>query len=494
MKKYLFLCITCLICAHSVFSQVPAIRHPVVQPKEADSLDLALNAQKHGFRAGAMIFGLNMGVWAFDRYVRKADFSYINGTTIKNNFKEGFVWDNDAMPTNMFMHPFHGSLYFNSARSNGYSYWKSGLFALSGSLMWEMFMENEFPSTNDIIATPIGGMALGEVTFRMSDLIFDNRKTGGSRFGLEVAGFLVSPMRGITRLITGEAWRKRPTSGRHFGTPDISIDYSVGLRDLELQIPKIDNGLGIATDLDIEYGNRFDVDGAKPFDYFSINANINFFVSQPVLGQFNIIGRLVAKELVDNKKHYLSLGLYQHFDYYDSDTISIASAQTPYKFGTPASLGAGLLYKRKGVRKWDMDAYVHLNAIILGGTLSDYYKVDERTYNLASGYSAKLGVNYVYKQDKLALSFAYDMFQMFTWKGYPADVNWSEVNPKTFNAQGDRSKAILHVPSFLMDVKMYRNLYCTLALMNYTRKTAYKYYDNVYSTTSEGRLMMTYKF
>lgn len=493
MKKYLFLIIIYLLSAHSVLAQVPAIRRPVVQPKVADSLDIVLKSHKHGLRAGSTIFGLNMGVWAFDRYVRKADFSYINGTTIKNNFKEGFVWDNDAMATNMFMHPFHGSLYFNTARSNGFNFYQSGLFAFGGSLMWEMCMENEFPSTNDIIATPIGGLALGEVTYRMSDLIFDNRKTGGSRLGLEVAGFLVSPMRGITRLITGEAWRRSPTSGRHFGTPDISIDYSVGLRNLELEVPKLDQGLGIVTDLDIEYGSRFDVDDSKPYDYFSINANLNFLASQPVLGQFNIIGRLAAKELVDNKKHYLSLGFYQHFDYYDSDTISIASAQTPYKFGTPASFGAGLLYKRKGQRNWSMDAYTHLNAIILGGTLSDYYKVDERTYNLASGYSAKLGYNFVYKQDKLALSFSYDMFQMFTWKGYPANVNWSEVNPKTFNAQGDRSMAILHVPGFLIDVKMYRHLYLTLALMNYTRKTNYKYYDNVSSATSEGRLMLTYK-
>lgn len=29
--------------------------------------------------------------------------------------------------------------------------------------MWELFMECEYPSTNDIIATPIGGAALGEV-------------------------------------------------------------------------------------------------------------------------------------------------------------------------------------------------------------------------------------------------------------------------------------------------------------------------------------------
>ena len=88
-------------------------------------------------------------------------------------------------------------------------------------------MENEYPSTNDIIATPIGGMALGEVTYRVSDLILDDRKTGWSRFGLEFAGFLVSPMRGLTRIINGDAWKRRSTSGKQFGVPDVSVDVSL---------------------------------------------------------------------------------------------------------------------------------------------------------------------------------------------------------------------------------------------------------------------------
>ena len=143
------------------------IRHRLATPKPADSLDIDYYSHKRGLQAGTMVFGINMGVWAFDRYIRKADFAYINGRTIKDNLKHGFVWDNDAMGTNMFMHPYHGSLYFNSARSNGYNFWQSGLFAFGGSFIWEMFMENEYPSTYDIIATPIGGMALGEVTYEV---------------------------------------------------------------------------------------------------------------------------------------------------------------------------------------------------------------------------------------------------------------------------------------------------------------------------------------
>lgn len=110
-----------------------------------------------------------MGVWAFDRYAIKGDFAFFDINTMKANLKKGFVWDNDQMGTNLFMHPYHGSLYYNTARSNGYNYWQSGVFALGGSAMWELFMENEYPSANDIIATPVGGMALGEEELPLED-------------------------------------------------------------------------------------------------------------------------------------------------------------------------------------------------------------------------------------------------------------------------------------------------------------------------------------
>ena len=492
MKKFVIGLFTCLLSVSSVYPQL-AIRRQLAIPKAPDSLDLSYYSPKKGFQTGATVFGINMGVWIFDRYIQKGDFAYINGQTIKENFKHGFIWDNDRMGTNMFLHPYHGSLYYNAGRSNGYNYWQSGLYAFAGSFMWEMFMECEYPSTNDIIATPIGGMALGEVFYRASDLILNDRRTGAARLGLEFASFIVSPMRGLTRIINGDAWKRRPMSGKQFGVPDVSVDISMGIRALELKDDIFDKGVGFASEINIEYGDRFDAENRKPYDYFSVKANLNVQASQPVLGQLNIIGRLMGKELIDNKKHYLSLGLYQHFDYYDSDTISDISSKTPYKFCTPASFGGGLVYKNKRFKRWDIDAYGHLNGILLGGALSDYYRVDERNYNLASGYSTKVGFNFIYKKDKFSASTTYEVYHMFTWKGYPKDIDWDNFNPKTLDAQGDRSKAILHAVGLRLDVKLWKGLYLTGSFMNYSRHTDYKYFEEVFSHTSEGRLMLTYK-
>jgi hypothetical protein len=254
LKKYtyiiLFLGIT-IFCN----AQIP-MRQQVATPKEADSLDIAYySKKKKWFHAGATAFGVNMGVWAFDRYIQKGHFAYISMNTVRENFRKGFIWDNDYMGTNMFLHPYHGNLYFNAGRANGLNYWESGALALGGSAMWELFMECEYPSTNDIIATPIGGMALGEVLFRTSDLILDDRRTGSSRFGQELAAFIIAPTRGLTRIINGDAWRKRPTSGKQFGVPDVSVEVSMGIRALELKDQIFDKGLGFATNINVEYGD-----------------------------------------------------------------------------------------------------------------------------------------------------------------------------------------------------------------------------------------------
>ena len=63
---------------------------------------------------------------------------------------------------------------------------------------------------------------------------------------------------------------------------------------------------------------------------------------------------------------------------------------------------------------------------------------------------------------------------MFTWKGYPNNMDWENYNPKTLNAQGDRSTAILHATGLRLDVKLRKGVYLTGAYMNYTRTTRYK--------------------
>src|SRR4026208_1975737 len=147
----------------------------------------------------ARVTSSNVFGWAYSRYVMKAEWAEISIKTIKNKFKYGWEWDNDNFGTNFLSHPRAGSDYFNVARSNGYSFWASYPFALIGSAEWEWFGENTSASKNDLINTTISGAFLGEILYRISSNILDDRKRGKERVWREIFAGLINPTRALNR-------------------------------------------------------------------------------------------------------------------------------------------------------------------------------------------------------------------------------------------------------------------------------------------------------
>ncbi len=485
----LLIVISASICA---YAQIPIKFHtfPVVPP---DSVDVARMEKRHFWRAAAEVAGFNLSLWAFDRYVQHGDYSYISLKTIRDNFRIGFKWDNDKLGTNTFLHPYNGSLYFNAARSNGFNFWQSELFAIAGSGMWELFMEREYPSTNDFIATPIGGAALGEVLFRASDAVLDDRLTGGRRVAREAAAFILSPMRGINRLVTGEMWKVRPTRGRQFGSPNLAVRVGLGYKILEYSGRLRDNHQGAAAQIDIEYGDRFEVKSTKPYDWFSLKMQLQMLKTQPFLSQIELKGRLLAREIFDGYRSRGSIGLYQHFDFYDSDTIGNVK-KVPFKLGIPASVGAGFLFRDVEHGKWVFDLVAHANGILLGSILSDHYQTDDRNYNWASGFSLKGGFNLVFDRNRLAISLSHNYFRLFTWRGYQPGTDLRIANFRRLNVMGDKSVASLNVTEFRVDCRLIRRLYATALFSNYIRSSHYRDYLDIRSNSASLSLMLSYKF
>ena len=226
--KYLFIILLSIFSFRYSYSQEYL---PQMESRYFTSDSISVLKPKPFWAAGEVI-GTNLAVWAFDRYVVKESWARINWNTIKSNFKRGPVWDSDKFTTNLFAHPYHGGLYFNAARSNGLNFWQSIPYSAGGSLMWEFFMETEAPSINDMMATTFGGVALGEITYRLSDLFIDNRATGWERVGRELLTGIISPMRGINRLITGESWKRRSYKGRSYSNVPVNLILSMGPRFL----------------------------------------------------------------------------------------------------------------------------------------------------------------------------------------------------------------------------------------------------------------------
>lgn len=458
------------------------VRHLVTKVAEPDSVHVERLGHKAFWRASAETAGMNLSLWAFDRYVLKGHYAYISWSTIKKNFRHGFEWDNDHLSTNMFAHPYNGSIFYNAGRSNGFNFWQSELFAIGGSAMWEMFMECEYPSTNDIIATPIGGAALGEVLYRTSDVVLDDRTAGGERFGRELAAFIINPMRGFTRIITGRAWERRATSGRRFGTPPVSIEFSFGTRLLALTGEDDAVRAGAAGEIQIEYGDKFAETTKNPYDYFSFLLELQGIKTQPVLSRVEIIGRLLSREVVERKEIKASIGLYQHFDYFDSDTIKRRDVATnpfwpcvvPYKLGIPASLGAGAMAQYTPSKYIFIDGYAHVNGVLLAGILTDFYRDYNRNYNWGAGFSVKAGINMAFMQGRIAVNVANQFYNIFTWNGFDRNFDWSTTpEGKPVNIQGDRSKAFFNHFETNIKYRLCNRFYLTAGVDWYHRQTNY---------------------
>ena len=459
---------------------------------------MALPEPKRYWQAAAEATGINVGVQLFDRYALNSDFAQTTLNSLKRNFTDGMVWDNDFFITNLFAHPYHGNLYFNAARSNGLSFWESAPYALGGSAMWEFLGETEPPAINDIIATTCGGIAIGEMTHRLSRTVLDDRDRGGSRFLREAAATIINPIQGLHRIFSGDAWRVRSDHYRYHDFSKIPVDmsFSVGWRYLA------DNGAlfrGIHApyvNITLMYGTP--VDGERhttPYDFFDLEMNAAFGGGQPFVNTLNIVGRLWSTPILDKKDMAGEFGIYQHFNYYDAKPIEDGSELTPYRISEAAGFGPGFILSlpQTGAMK-KLEQRIFMSGILLGGTKSDYFNVIERDYNMGSGFSVKSKTQIEFgKFGRFMLNAKY--FRIYTWKGYEdKDLQAFADGTKDLhylNVQGDRSNAMLLVVNPVMEIHLAKQWSVTLSGAYYSRRTFYKYHDMVKADTFETKLGLT---
>ncbi len=451
--------------------------------------------KKHFLKGAAEMVGLNLSVWAFDRYVMQEDFAKISINTIKHNIKYGFVWDNDQFSTNLFAHPYHGSLYFNSARSNGLTFWESAPYPLAGSLMWEFVFEDEPAAINDLMATTIGGIALGEFTYRMSSLVLNDSKRGGERFLRELAGTIISPIRGFNRLISGDMWKVKHSFYKYHDYEDIPVKFSVqlGIRYLADDNHMFKGEYNPYINLHTLYGDPFDNEYNSPYDFFKADIAFGLSSNQPLINRINILGRIWGTTIKKTSKVEMMFGIFQHFNYYDSEAIIDDSNNIPYKISEAASFGPGIILKLpKHNSIIALQQGLFISGVLLGGSLSDYYHVIDRNYNMGSGYSIK-NDTYIdfgkYGNFNINLS----LLQLFTWKGY-IHKDLDNTNPLYLNAQGDKGNALLAIINPKIKLSLTHSIKANIELSYFLRKTHYSYRPDVCYKTLETRFGIVYQF
>lgn len=496
MKHFLPLFIICLFSVNRIAFAISDIREDSTCASRHVAIDSLRILPAKPVTAASEVFGLNMTVWGFNRFIMNEPFARIDMQSVRTNLGRLPVWDTDKFSTNLIAHPYHGSLYFNSARANGMNFWQSVPFTLAGSLMWEYFMENELPSVNDLFCTTFGGIELGEITFRLSDLILDSRLTGFSRVMHEVVGGLASPMRAFNRLISGEAWRISPYKGNVYPSPKIDFMPYAGIRFLSEEKRSRAGEFSMNVGFLLSYGDLFEDDYYLPYEYFRFHTSFDLFSHQPVLTQVNAIAALWGKNAWQSGERSLSIGVFQHFDYYNSQINSKEGEPiSPYRIAQAAALGGGLIYQKKAEEGhfFDVRQELYLNGIALGASLTDYFFAGERDYNLGSGYSIKTYSGLMFKQS-IELMISMEKYHIYTWKGYTPNMKLSQMKMNNSNVQGDIGNARLGVFSMKLSFYMLQKWNIGLSNNYYYRRTHYRYHDNVEYATSDALLTVGYIF
>ena len=453
----------------------------------------------HPWRAAAEVVGLDVGILSFDHFIEHNPGAQVTFKTMGDNLKYGFVWDNDAISTNMFWHPFTGGLYFNAARSNNLNFWQSIPYAFAGSFLWEYFGESNPPSLNDVIATPVGGIALGEISHRVTFMILNERKRGWARVGNEVLAGIISPMGLLTRLLNGDAWRVRSSAYRDYNASYANAPFLADVSLTSRVLTDVDQNrshVNMALSGELIYGRPFIDDVRSPYDFFTANMDMNIIGNQPLISNVSVAGLIYGKEWKKNANHCLA-GVFQHFDYYDADPV-ISGGKQPYEFAETAAFGGGLLFKhqRDENKLPSFSGAMYVNLILLGTSESDYYQLSNRDYNIGNGYSVKLNGMFFWGK-RWTTELGVKHYQIFTTQGYgsaEAEINGvpEDINYQYANVQGNKGNALLSMINASVGYQISDKWRLSAEQRFFIRNSHYIYFPDVMSSSTENRLQLTY--
>jgi hypothetical protein len=313
----------------------------------------------------------------YGRYIMKepGDPAFVVSThTIHENLKHGYEWDDNSFSANNWRHPYQGAMYFGAARANGFDFYQSTVFSFVGSWYWEYAGEGHNPAYNDMVNTTMGGVSFGEVLFRLSRMITDNEATGAERSWRELGGFLVHPLRGANRLLTGEAF------SRHANAPDrfpnwFGGDFRIGTRTLGDERLFDDQRTRMFVSFNAAHGDPFHSRSLKPFEAFRFGIDLTFNNRPRGISRISFPG-VIAGGMVGEKggaKHVLALS--QRMDYIDNEAYTFGGQQLGFSWLT------------RGWSLWgsDVRTEAHVNWMVLGGVRSDYANFSNREYDYGPG-------------------------------------------------------------------------------------------------------------
>ena len=414
-----------------LLSSLLAVLMPGMMPAEVAEPRDTVAPAGHPLKAAGLTISVNAAMSIFDRLVISDPCYKSDWNSVRNNLHSDWVWDNDGFYRNQIGHPFQGAMYYNAARASGLDYWGSGLATVLGSVSWELFCETDPPSINDLLSTTAGGMACGEVLWRLYHLAVRKPVNLPVRISAGVG------VRGLMGIRSAEA------------------DASVGVRAL----------------LDVEYGDPFDAGNRRPYDWFTLTLRVGAGGGKTSgVQDVGIVGLLYGRTILTPAGNDMLVGLFQHFNYFDCPGMDVSESN---------SFGPGMVVRfkdREGNPNTELQ--VHAGAVLMGGVQSDYYNVLERTYNMASGFSFHGSVSRNWG-DAVAASLRYDCYRLFTAREYDRSFLDAGGDPILLDAPGNKANSHMGILRMLVDIRCSDSLAIRVEPGLLFRRSRYSYHPDV---------------
>jgi hypothetical protein len=409
--------------------------------------------------------GTNVLTWGYDRYILNASFSRVGFKTWKYNLTHGWVWDTDRFGVDFLGHPISGAMFFNTARSSGYSFVQSFPYAVFGSVQWKYFGENDSPTINDLITTSVAGSLAGEILYRLSSNILDDTKRGSERVFREIFAGLVDPVRGVNRLLKGTAFRV--TSKEIYQKEPVKISLGAGVQ-------KISEGIGFGAkktsellNLSIVYGDPFENRIRKPFDFFESNIILDNGdrAGKSIVDNLSAFGLLYGKNAQAGNTRLMT-GIFQHYDYFNNSIFELGNL----------TFSGGILSKMAVGQKSFLYSNLHLGIVPFGG------------------YSVKLGPDTALFRDfnygggagvKLESTFGFRNI---------ANLNISALYYWMFRYTGTKENNLIGIIRPTLLIRVAKNVQLGFQYFLYTND---KYFQQIHTSnlkSSEQKFMLLFDF
>ncbi len=331
-------------------------------------------------RATVQALAQDYALWATNHYLLNQYWAEISLQTLKDNIETGWVWDVDGFNVNQIGHPIQGAMVFTASRAQGLGYLQSIPYPILSSFVWEMSLENEPPSINDMVTTVMSGAAFGEIIHRLSEITL-----GSERIKLPWRQWLTGVINptgyGVNRLIYG------PRVHQNYNNKVNSILSGISIGGIPSEkfgeqsnfFPKQ------FIRFHVVYGNPFTSNvKSKPFDNFSFISILNIGGNDPV-AEIYASGMVKKLKTMKSNNSVSVLGIFHNYDFMNQDDYKVSVS----------SLGLGYIHNIKLSSNVQLLLHSSISSILMGsaGDTGDEYDNDDmRDYHSGPGFGGKIMV------------------------------------------------------------------------------------------------------